>query len=344
VVNELGKIYTSEAGNPFVYSTTNINTIGTGNILGLSTATKALSQGQFGQFPLYAFTTEGVWALEVGSNGAFSAKQPVTRDVCINAESITQLDNAVLFATDRGIMMLSGSDSICITDMISSDSAFSPTDLPKFDTLESDAVTMATEIVPFKQFLQEARMLYDYTHQRIIVYNPDKDYAYVYSLKSKAWGMMPSGIQYGINSYPECLAVAKIPDIDSGNVRNVLVNLSSIGTEDEEGDEGQETTEAFNGLLITRPLKLDAPDVLKTIDTVIQRGMFRKGSVQSILYGSRDLFHWHLVSSSKNHYMRGFRGTPYKYFRIVLLCNLKKDESIFGCTIQYTPRLTDQIR
>lgn len=348
-IDELSKIYTSDASNPFIFSTTNINTVGTGEILRVATATKALSQGQFGQFPLYAFTTEGVWALEVASDGTFSSKHPVTRDVCTNADSITQLDNSVIFSTDRGIMLLSGSDTICITDSIFSDSEFklitpSLTDvvdlLPHLDRLLNardtsnnllyPSVTTASGIVPFKKFLPAARMLYDYVHQRIIVYNPDKGYAYIYSLKSKRWGMMESNIMYGINSYPECLAV---------DGAKKIVNLSAVP----EPAAGQ-AIPSVNGLVITRPLKLDAPDILKTIDTIIQRGQFRKGSVQTILYGSRDLFHWHLVYSSNDHYLRGFRGTPYKYFRIVLLCELQKDESIFGCTIQFNPRLLDQPR
>lgn len=59
------KVYTSEVNNPFVFPVTGINTIGVGNVFSVATAAKALSQGQFGQFPLYAFTSEGVWALEV---------------------------------------------------------------------------------------------------------------------------------------------------------------------------------------------------------------------------------------------------------------------------------------
>ena len=178
----------------------------------------------------------------------------------------------------------------------------------------------------FEYFLPGCRMLYDYQGQRIIAYNPGYSYAYIYSLESNKWGMMQSSIKDGIRSYPECLAV---------DGSNNIIDLSSAADSD---------TSPVNALLITRPLKLDAPDVLKTIDTIIQRGQFRKGSVQTILYGSRDLFNWHLVSSSVDHYLRGFRGTPYKYFRIVLLCSLQKDESIFGCTIGYTPRLTNEIR
>jgi len=335
VVDELGKIYTSDASNPFVFSTTSINTVGTGDILGISVATKALSQGQFGQFPLYAFTSDGVWALEVSSStGSFSAIHPLSRDVCINPKSITQLDNSVIFTTDRGIMLLSGSNTICISDSINSSDILKVADLKGLNNITGNStITTAGELVPFMEFVAEARMLYDYTHQHIIVYNPTYSYAYVYSLKSKQWGMMQADIQEGLNSYPECLAVTK---------SNEIVNFSKEGSTDD--DEEDAATEHRNALLVTRPLKLDHPDVMKTIDTIIQRGKFHKGDIQSILYGSRDLQNWFPVWSSVDHYLRGFRGTPYKFFRVVLLCSLNKKDSIFGSTIQFTPRLIDKLR
>ena len=46
------KIYTSEVNNPFVFPVLGINTVGTGEIKGICSAAKALSEGQFGQFPL----------------------------------------------------------------------------------------------------------------------------------------------------------------------------------------------------------------------------------------------------------------------------------------------------
>ena len=166
-------------------------------------------------------------------------------------------------------------------------------------------------------------MIYDYVHQRVIVYAPGITYAYVFSLQSKQWGMTFSNIASHLNSYPEALAV----DND-----NNIVNCSESDAKD------------VMCLSVTRPLKLDAADVLKTVDTIIQRGNFAKGHVQSALYGSRDLINWHLVWSSKDHFLRGFRGTPYKYFRIALLCSLTEDESIFGASLQFTPRLTNQLR
>ena len=117
IIDLPNKIYTSEVNNPFHFPVLGINTIGTGTILGISSAVKALSEGQFGQFPLYAFTTEGVWALEVSNTGTYTARQPVTREVCINSDSITQIDSAVLFATNRGIMLISGSTVQCISEL-----------------------------------------------------------------------------------------------------------------------------------------------------------------------------------------------------------------------------------
>ncbi|MBO7167396.1 MAG: hypothetical protein J6V61_01435, partial [Bacteroidaceae bacterium] len=316
-------VHVSAQASPTVIEQT--LSVGDGQLLAATSNTVALAQEQFGNSPIYIFSAEGVWVIEVSSDGKYSSRKPVSRDVCINPDSIVQIDNAVLFNTDRGIMLLSGSESICISEAIDSPAAFTTDILPKLGNLPHGAVGIASDIVPFREFLKQSRMLYDYNNQRIIVYNPEQIYAYVYSLKSKQWGMMENHIKYGINSYPECLAV---------DDENNIVNMSKV--ELEEGTK--------DCLIISRPLKLDDGDLLKTIDTIITRGKFRKGAVKTILYGSRDLFSWHLVASSVDHYLRGFRGTPYKYFRIVLACDLQKDESIFGSTIQYTPRLVDKIR
>lgn len=327
------KIYTSEVNNPFYFPVLGINTVGTGTILGISSAAKALSQGQFGQFPLYAFSTDGVWALEVSDTGSYSAKQPITRDVCINPDSITQIDSAVLFATDRGIMLISGSETICLSESINSRDLFALSDLPKADKLvslfnaradKSEQITLENaSLLPFRDFLTACRMIYDYTNQRIIVYNSSVSYAYVYSLKSKAWGMMRSDITDSVVSYPDALAMV------SGNR---LVNFS---LSDAEG---------ITALVVTRPFKLGHPDVLKTIDTIIQRGYFQRSHVAQILYGSRDLFNWHVLWSSTDKYLLGFRGSPYKYFRLALICQLDKAESLEGCTAQFTPRFTNRPR
>lgn len=325
-IDVLNKVYTSEVNNPFIFPLLGINTVGTGRIKAISTAAKALSEGQFGQFPLYAFTDEGVWALEVSATGSYSARQPITRDVILDGTMPLQMDSAVLFATDRGIMLISGSQTQCISDIINTNEPFNVMQLPQMNKLHAmlgHTTDSCLPTVSFLKFLSGSGMLYDYVHQRVIVYNPTYTYAYVFSLKSREWGMMYSTIKAGINSYPEALAV---------DLSGKLLNFSDM------------KGAATKGLMVSRPLKLDAPDILKTVDAIIQRGNFAKGHVCSVLYGSRDLVTWFPVWSSKDHYLRGFRGSPYKYFRIACVTSLAAGESVTGATVQFTPRLTDQPR
>lgn len=333
------KIYTSAVNDPYFFPLAGVNTVGTGTIVGISSAARALSQGQFGQFPLYCFSSDGIWALEVGSDGFYKARQPISRDVCTNPDSITQMDSSVVFVTYRGIMHISGSSTECLSDILDTETPFDISSLPH----AADIINVFNECLadnekqgnlqlpadftlkPFRTFLAGCRIAYDYTHQHIIVFNQDYNYAYVYSMRSQAWGMMVMlhKMSHTVNSYPDAMAM----DAD-----HRLVNFSEYAT----------TAEAF--LLITRPLKLEAPDIQKTVDTIIQRGVFPKGSVAQVLYGSRDMYHWQLVWSSADHYLRGFAGSPYKYYRIAVIGRLREGDSLYGSSIQFTPRLTDQPR
>lgn len=319
------KLYTSELNNPFLFPAKSIVTVGTGTIVGMCSAAKALSQGQFGQFPLYAFTTDGVWALEVAIDGTFSARQPITRDVCTNPDSITQLDSAVLFATDRGLMLISGSESTCITDSIATEHPFNVLQLSHASDLHAMLGHTADTCLPtqpFLAFLNGCRMIYDYIHQHLILYNNSYSYSYIYSLKSKLWGMMYSNLHSSLNSYPDALAMDN---------NNHLVSFS-------------DTNQSIcKGLIFTRPLKLGEADILKSIHTIIQRGMFQRGDVNTVLYGSHDLYSWHIIASSINHEIRNLRGTPYKYFRIASVVSFSPDKSISGVTIDVEQRHTTVI-
>ncbi len=322
------KLYTSEVNNPFFFPLSGINTVGTGRISAICSAAKALSQGQFGQFPLYAFTDEGVWAMEISATGSYSARQPITRDCCINPDGITQLDSAVLFPTARGIMLISGSQTQCISDSINSGFPFDARSLPGFQLLHdmlghNPDTDICLPTQPLSDFLRQCRMTYDYTNQRIIVYAPRISYAYVYSLRSKQWGMMHSQAYSNLNSYPDALAVDA-----AGNI----IDFSNPGTD------------TVSALFVTRPLKLDAPDILKTVSSVIQRGFFPRDAISTALYGSRDLFNWHLIRSGRGNQLRGYSGTPYKYFRIAVLANLKARHSIYGATVEFRHRHTNRLR
>lgn len=354
------KLYTSEVNNPFFFEAGRVNTLGSGEVLGLSAAVRALSEGQYGQFPVYAFTTEGVWALQTLSNGALSAKQPVSRDVCVNPNSITQIDDAVLFVSERGLMLLSGSRCVCISDTILTRKKGGVFGLPQLELLlkksKDDSSLSLPVIEPLLDYLKEARILYDYVNQRVIVFKPasgeSNNYAYVYNLASRQWSFLPHQLTRTVNLYPYALALDKYGRLlDYGKPKlnaDVSNPASGVGSRVElkpNGDKlGVATPITVSGWFVTRALKLNADEVLKTIRTLIVRGSFERGAVRTMLWGSRDLRHWVAVAASADSVIRGISGSPYKYFRVGVKCDLGAEDYVTGCTIEFEPRHRDRLR
>lgn len=321
-------IKVSEAENPLVFPAKNSVQVGSSIINALAANTRPISEGQFGEAPLYAFTDEGVWVLMLGEEGTYVARQPANREICSNPNGILQIDDAVLYPTNRGIMMQQGRNSICITDQLDG-CPFNFMEMKYAKQIIATNETESGEIsyIRFKDYLKSADMIYDYYNNRIIVFNPNQAYAYVYSLKSKMWGTMKNVFNKRVNIYPEAYATNK-----EGKILNVYV------------EEPYSNTPYF---LCSRPLTISDKEVYKTIFTCIARGYFRNetnGKCAMVLYGSNNLFDWYLIKTSINEYLRGMAGSPYKYFRVALIGNLATNESISGLSAEFQERLQNKLR
>lgn len=325
----------SEAENPLIFPAKNSVQVGSSIINALAANTRPISEGQFGDAPLYAFTDEGVWVLMLGEEGTYIARQPANRDICSNPKGILQIDDAVLFPTERGIMMQRGRESECITDVLddypfdflsiyshsTKDKTYPNKLLALGNIPESDV-----KYVRFRKYLEEAGMIYDYYDSRIIVFNQNYTYAYVYSLKSNMWGTMHNVFNKRVNIYPESYATDK-----EGKILDVYV---------------KEPTENVPFFLCSRPLTL-GQDAYKTMFDCITRGYFssiQAGKCGMVLFGSNDLVNWYYVGSSVNMYLRNLVGSPYKYFRLALMGNLAPKESISALSTEFQSRLQNKLR
>lgn len=325
----------SEAENPLIFPAKNSVQVGSSIINALAANTRPISEGQFGDAPLYAFTDEGVWVLMLGEEGTYIARQPANRDICSNPKGILQIDDAVLFPTERGIMMQRGRESECITDVLddypfdflsiyshsTKDKTYPNKLLALGNIPESDV-----KYVRFRKYLEEAGMIYDYYDSRIIVFNPNYTYAYVYSLKSNMWGTMHNVFNKRVNIYPESYATNK-----DGKILDVYV---------------KEPAGNIPFFLCSRPLTL-GQDVYKTMFDCITRGYFssvQAGKCGTVLFGSNDLTNWYYVGSSVNMYLRNLVGSPYKYFRLSLMGSLEPKESISALSTEFQPRLQNKLR
>lgn len=321
-------IYVSDPLNPFIFRPQSALDIPSGRILQMQTAARPLSQGQFGQFPLYVFADNGIWAAKVADDGQYSLRQPISREICTDPSAITPLDSSVVFPSARGLMILSGSECFSISSQIEQNSRFSTSLLPKIDHLISDLspALPSDPVGPFSNYFHNAQIAYDYPNQRIIVANPSAAFCYQFSLRSKLWSTVQCRLDGLFNAYPEAWAF----DAD-GN----LFNLS-----DSEGD----PYKAVRSIFISRPLKLDAPNDLKTIDAVIVRGNFSPASLKCILYASRDLRAWNPIASAASNEIRNIHGSPYRYFRLVVIASLRPGDYISSALFSFSSRFPARVR
>ena len=320
----------SNVANPFYFNEVNQVTLPTGTISGLSTTAKALSQGQFGAFPLYCFSDNGIWALEVSDTGTYSAKQPVSRAVCTNPDSITQTEGQVLFVTKRGLMALDGSNVACVSEILSGHnytSALSKLyEVKKLAGLQ-DVPNPDTHI---EEWLQDARLLYDDKRQMIYAFNGENVLGYVYSISDQAWGMMVHDLDHPLPCYTDALAVTR----EDSNGKRRLVNMS-----DHTG-----CGAAPKSVLVTRPLTFGSADAYKSIEALTLRGMLDKDDAKLVVWASNDLKHWAVVASSQTSWYRGKSGTPYKYYRIGIVLEWEEEDSLNAIGADITTRLTNRIR
>lgn len=319
----------SSVANPFHFSEVNQVTLPSGKISGLSTTAKALSQGQFGAFPLYCFSDNGIWALEVSDEGTYSAKQPVSRAVCTNPDSITQTEGSVLFVTKRGLMSIEGSNVTCISEELHGHNITNALDqLNKVKQMAGLTGMAIPDHV--EDWMQKAQFLYDDKRQHLYAFREDDDLAYVYSLTDRAWGMMQSDMAHPLPSYTDALVVTT----EDGDGNRKVVNMS----------ENKNCGNTQKSLIVTRPLTMGVADGYKTIEALVARGVLDKDDAKMVIWASNDLKTWAIVATSTTSWYRGKSGTPYKYYRIGLLLDWEDGDSINAISADITPRLNNRLR
>jgi hypothetical protein len=207
------QVMVSMVNNPFIFPPEGRFTFQS-KVLGLAIATTALSQGQFGQFPIYVFTEDGIWAMETAADGSFVSQKPLSREVCSNPNSITSIDNAVVFVTKKAVMLIQGSEVINISPFMNG-RHYEPNDSAKSIISKqegfADLVTTIEDTDSFMSFMQDAKVAYDYTGQRLIFISPaNKDFQYLYKIDTQTWHKLSLDETFvdPLNSYPECYVSA----------------------------------------------------------------------------------------------------------------------------------------
>ncbi|RKX64793.1 MAG: hypothetical protein DRP42_05835, partial [Tenericutes bacterium] len=171
-------------------------------VIGITSQSQPLSEGQFGQFPLYIFTTNGIWYMVQGSGLVlYERTLPLNKEVAIEG-SVLSLGDVVLYATGESVKVLSGREPVSISDQVEGDGE----NLLKGDTNYGNYVNNSDKVevldylsappgttsgvvpaVTFQDYLQGAIIGYDHVNQEVIISNSAYKYSYVYNKESKVW-------------------------------------------------------------------------------------------------------------------------------------------------------------
>lgn len=337
------KIYTSEADNAFYFPVNAINTVGIGTIQGIAATTRALSQGQFGQYPLMAFSTDGIWAMDVSAQGTYSSIHPISRDVCSNPLSITQLDQSVFFVTNRSANRVAESQIASMSDVLDGPFFNIVSHMGKFFNYFLDASSDSEEtkliksqmrqLIDFSEspidFFQRCQVIYDYKNSRIFcldVSNNTKSasadtVALCYSIRDQAWStLLIKNVLTAINSYPH-------PYIQFRDGSVICLDKGYDYSDDTQ----------YHGIIVTRTLKFDEDGVPDSIT-----GYLHSLTTDSVplmwLYGSHDNQNWHYLGrcgDMKSSYMV---SKSYRYFRIALYLKMKTMSQYFATRLEVIRR------
>lgn len=324
------KLLISEINDPFSFPREHRYTFQS-KVLGVAVASTALSQGQFGQYPLYVFTEDGIWAMETAVDGSFVTSKPLSREVCVNSDSITPIDNAVVFVTDKAVMLIQGSEVVNISQYMNG-RHYIPSESSLDIIADQEGFAKLIDTIkdedPFMSFVKSAKIAYDYAGQRLIFISSESGnpFQYIYKIDTQTWHKTAFdglALETPLNSYPECLVKGE----ENGHAR--VYDLSTIL----DASRKQDTAK---GILITRPFDLGMPDVYKSITRIKIRGDYDKENVKFILQGSNNGKDFVTLNS--------FRGKSWKMFRIFILADLEPTERISWIDVDFEPRYNNRLR
>lgn len=158
------RLQVSELNNPYVYPFENSYRIGsaTNEIIAINSAAIEMSDAKFGEFPVYVFTKEGIFAMQSGTETLYAAIVPINYDVAINPNTLA-VNGAVLYFTDKGLHALTNQGA----------------------QLLSAPLHTSNNRIP--EWMRTTQMVYLPEWNEVLCTDLPNRKAYVFSLDSKVW-------------------------------------------------------------------------------------------------------------------------------------------------------------
>lgn len=224
-IYEASAISVSEQYNPFVFPVINSYRVG-GEILDLATSYIPISSTQIGQFPITVFTTNGIFALEQGSNGLlYGNVLPIQPHVIQGKAKATPY--GIFFISSNSLYMLSGREAVDVSMPMRGPHELNIRENPSYSKIlegfggHSELVSF----VDFERYTEGAVLAYDQLNNEVYIcnLNDDIEYSYVFNINTKLfhktqWKLMQSnGYRYALHHHFGALSYVDLFEEDSSS-------------------------------------------------------------------------------------------------------------------------------
>lgn len=195
----------SAVNNPFYFPSLTTFTVGTGFIRNAGTNAIRMSDGQFGQYDVYVFTSEGIYSLDTGTALSYNRISPASLELPTK-DILCSTPFGVIFIGKRGLFVISGQQVDFLTPQLEQEPLTVALNMPSSTNVPTIA-TIKTWNDWFKEYLTNVtEIVYDNQNNEIIIINPTKDYNFVYNLDSKQIYQQTEVIDKVVGGvYPELL-------------------------------------------------------------------------------------------------------------------------------------------
>jgi hypothetical protein len=228
----------SGQNNPFLFKAVNMYVF-EGSILSVKANKLNVTDRNYGQYPLYVFTTDGPWMMQVGTDEVvYSTIMSPTAHVFPLSTLSENTPYGIAFIAKRGVYLINGQQTLFLSEVIENSQTIN---------LEANAqIDKMVKNYSGKNFVEYCTgatgMLYNHLHNELVINKAGEGYMYVYNFDSKMWYISTEIVDgfvqndshngYCFENFPEGI----LPDGSTGlettpNVKQYLKSYNLTKTE-----------------------------------------------------------------------------------------------------------------
>lgn len=330
--------------NPFIFPAKCTYPLSQGKILALSTNRSTMSEGQFGEHPLYIFSENGIGVMSVDSSGttAYSNMYPVSHEVCRNSDSVCGVDSGVLFWGTQGVMLISGNR--CFSLSVSMDN-----DSNAIETIDGSEIISRiaslygfyniVDTTHFADFMSNSKAARFPEMDEIVFCNDNYNYSLIYSMQGNVWSKLSSAFAGFVRS------------------ANAFTMFRHYGNKTYISVPGNNMTGKNIVMLVTRPLVFGTKLPKRIIQLMLHAYVSKPATLATsapflscFLLCSNDGVHFKLVSccerksDTQDVVFPYFPTCSYRYYIFALTGNVDSKSLITALELDIAPTWNNRLR